>query len=674
VYFVHPFKWKNDKTVDAEGIRGILGDFSKEIFFPARYGARLAQAFTTTKSTVRLLPHQLVEVPDVVHHGSTFTDGVGIISKGLSDEVFSKLQISGRGKDHAYPFAYQIRLGGLKGVVSVNTELPGKQLLWRPSMKKFEADHFLDLEVVRAFYSPGKVTLNRPLIKLLEDLGVPISVFMDLQNKAIQNTLNSLESIMDLGSLLENHVLGVSFDLRHLFANITNMLGLKASDLILDDYDTLPMIFQTAVDHSLRDLKYSSKIPVPNAYCLVGVADEFHFLKPSEVYACIHDPITNETTYIEGPVCIYRSPTLHPGDIQMVRAIGRIPDDIRTGLKDVKNALVFPVHPDSTRSLTSMLGGGDLDGDEYCIIVDKRLHPRKRAKPSNYEPTVKARKNRPCTIDDVAEFVGNYIASDMLGMIATRHLIYADMSPHGTCDPACIKLAELASHAVDFPKSGTPIPPAEIPKLPVDKRPDYLAPEIIGKGMRGHFYRSERAIGVLYRSIDLAEKKSISIKELSKHLKKMKFSEKRIHDTISLKLMTITAGTRYALYPTLESDQRKEAQEFISRYNREFVYIAKTNSMVRGKVLTEAEVLLCSIMDPTRQPRKRKALMNTMRIQSQELYRRFENELCCDSPPKTLEKAWNVWLLSRRGKSYGTESIGLLALNILLQTLALLQE
>jgi hypothetical protein len=668
VYFVHPFVWKNNKIVDAEGIRGILGDFSKEIYFPARYGARLAQAFTTTKSTVRLSPHQLLETPDVIHNGSTFTDGVGVISKELSDKVFAKLNISGRVKEFAYPFAYQIRLGGLKGVVSVNTELPGSQLLWRSSMKKFDADQFLDLEVARAFFVPGKVTLNRPLIKLLEDLGVPVSVFVDLQNKAIQSTLNSLDSIKDLGFLLENYGLGMSFDLKHLFFKITNLLKLNASDLIGEDYDTLPMIFQTAVDHSLRDMKYSSKIPVPNAYCLVGVADEFNFLKPWEVYACIHDPIKNELTYIEGPVCIYRSPTLHPGDIQMVRAIGRIPDHIKTGLKDVKNALVFSVHPDSTRSLPSMLGGGDLDGDEYCIIVDKRLHPRKRAKAASYEPAVKARTNQPCTIGDVADFVGNYILSDMLGMIATRHLIYADMSPHGTCDPACIKLAELASHAVDFPKSGTPIKFMDIPKLPEDKRPDYLAPEVVGRSASGKFYPSEKAIGILYRSIDLSEKKSISIKMLSKHIKELKLSEKPIHDPISLKLMSLTSGTRYPLYPTLEPDERKEAQEMIIRYNREFIYIAKTNSMVRGKVLTEAEVMVCSILDPTRQPRKRKSLMNTMRIQTLELYRRFEQELCAYPAQLTLQKAWNIWLLSRQGRAYGTESIGLLALNILLQT------
>jgi len=39
-------------------------------------------------------------------------------------------------------------------------------------------------------------------------------------------------------------------------------------------------------------------------------------------------------------------------------------------------------------------------------------------------------------------------------MISTRHLITADKKTEGVHHPDCLKLAELASTAVDFPKTG----------------------------------------------------------------------------------------------------------------------------------------------------------------------------------------------------------------------------
>ena len=44
-----------------------------------------------------------------------------------------------------------------------------------------------------------------------------------------------------------------------------------------------------------------------------------------------------------------------------------------------------------------------------------------------------------------------------LGLIATRHLIYADQLDGGASDPICTKLAELHSTAVDYSKTGVPV-------------------------------------------------------------------------------------------------------------------------------------------------------------------------------------------------------------------------
>ncbi len=84
VWFVTPFKDEKGNRVDANVIRRSLGDFSDVIREPARYGARLSQAFSATARTVEV-PVQLIHSrPDkFTHDGQIFTDGVGQISPAL---------------------------------------------------------------------------------------------------------------------------------------------------------------------------------------------------------------------------------------------------------------------------------------------------------------------------------------------------------------------------------------------------------------------------------------------------------------------------------------------------------------------------------------------------------------------------------------------------------------
>src|ERR1700761_7874293 len=88
-----------------------------------------------------------------------------------------------------------------------------------------------------------------------------------------------------------------------------------------------------------------------------------------------------------------------------------------------------------------------------------------------------------------------------LGFIATQWLIIADQSDNGIRDRDCLKLAQLHSDAVDYQKSGTPVKQREIPRLKFAAKPDWNAPETIDPGEE--YYRSERAIGKLFRDITL---------------------------------------------------------------------------------------------------------------------------------------------------------------------------
>jgi RNA-dependent RNA polymerase len=68
------------------------------------------------------------------------------------------------------------------------------------------------------------------------------------------------------------------------------------------------------------------------------------------------------------------------------------------------------------RSLPSCLGGGDLDGDEYNLIPLNNLPeftPVRVAPAAKYDQAPRRVLDRHSTMDDVANFVMEYINSDV---------------------------------------------------------------------------------------------------------------------------------------------------------------------------------------------------------------------------------------------------------------------
>ena len=90
-------------------------------------------------------------------------------------------------------------------------------------------------------------------------------------------------------------------------------------------------------------------------------------------------------------------------------------------------------------------------------------------------------------------------------MIATNWLVTADQMSDsgGIFEPDCLRLAELHSVAVDYAKTGQPVPIEQIPRPPLRLRPDWNAPETHSGKHSASYYRSETAIGKLFRAIDL---------------------------------------------------------------------------------------------------------------------------------------------------------------------------
>ena len=230
----------------------------------------------------------------------------------------------------------QFRVGGAKGVVVQDPTLEGKVICLRPSQTKFDGLDNLTFDVQSTSSRPRPMFLNRPLIMLLEHLGVEGDVIIDLQSTCIREVQSIQTSLTRANKVFLQHNLGTSFHLPSLFNNISKYLELDISD----DPDSLHHrlidgALYCGATHVLREIKHRAHILVPDSFTLLGVSDEYDCLAEGEIFATVYDEKKKEEQNIEGKVLITRSPQVHPGDVQFVTAVRR------TELNHLKNVVVF---------------------------------------------------------------------------------------------------------------------------------------------------------------------------------------------------------------------------------------------------------------------------------------------------------------------------------------------
>ncbi|KAG0172617.1 hypothetical protein DFQ28_010182 [Apophysomyces sp. BC1034] len=460
------------KELSTGMIRNWMGTFS-HVKVIAKHAVRMGQCFSSTRPVTELDEREIDYIDDIIRNGYTFSDGVGKISPKLSREIAKKLELD------TAPSAYQIRLGGVKGVLSVSNFLNGRKIQLRPSQIKFESNHTV-LEVVRTS-ALIPAYLNRQAITLLSSLGVKDEIFMNMLDGTIHSVNKMLGNQATAVEVLLTNV--DEFGRARSMAQLVNAGFLEKYDPYLINY--LHM-FRVSV---LKDLKKKAKIPVRKGALLIGILDETNTLQENEVFCQISDISTQRSInrkIITGDCIVFRNPCFHPGDIRVVTAVDN------PKLRHLYDVVVFSAQ--GYRDIPSMCSGGDLDGDDYSIIWDHRLMPTTRnASPMDYTP------QPPNEVDDVnishiKKFFVNYINNDNLGQIANAHLAMSDLSAKGALDGNCRRLAQLHSVAVDFPKSGKPaILPGE---LRINIFPDFMQKE------DKQSYRSQKVLGRIFREID----------------------------------------------------------------------------------------------------------------------------------------------------------------------------
>lgn len=334
-------------------------------------------------------------------------------------------------------------------MLSLDTRLKGTVMQLRNSMTKFRGSDSADLEICTAGYRPITLYLNEQLIPILEKLGVANDWFLGLQRTEIERLYSTTSSAKNAAKFLSSHSVGDKIRLPWFLERLPHL------NIYFQQDEFLTGVVETAVLVQLRALKYKARIPVRQGFTLLGIMDETGILKEGEVF-CVAD-VDGKSQVITGEngrqVIISRSPALHPGDIQMATAI-TVPS--WSPLMQLRNCICFSQKGD--RDLPSMLSGGDLDGDLYHIIFDPNARPtRPMYQPAEYPRQLPRELNRAVEREDMTQFFIEFMETDQLGRICNTHKMLADDSSEGVADFRCIKLAEMASTAVDFSKTGIPV-------------------------------------------------------------------------------------------------------------------------------------------------------------------------------------------------------------------------
>ncbi|GAA6030274.1 hypothetical protein JCM8097_009022 [Rhodosporidiobolus ruineniae] len=660
VYLVAPWPVEGDLCITAADVRRNLGDFEKVQQLPAMLGARYSQAFTSSYGTVLLGCEQINSLPDVNivdtkgKEITNHTDGAGTMSLQLRDKIWEMLIAGGfrRDQDSLPPSVFQVRMGGSKGVIALDDQLPGEQICLRPSQDKFLAyvddheDETYCLNIADSFTRPNGLRLNRPLISALNDLGIDTKAFLYYQDLAVQELDPSeLHTLPGAHHVLNRYTFGKA---TRFFSLITSLIELQViPDRLLEEEPFLRAALDIVRARIMRDLKNKSNIPLPDCFNLVGVPDEDSLLEENQIYACLRYPDKpDQPVYLKGRFAMTRCPTVDPGDVRIVEAVGELPKNQRSRMKALENCVVLPTV--GVRSLASMMGGGDLDGDTYAIITLPSLIPLDTVEPREHEKLPAKRLDHEATIDDVGDCFCDYLTSDLLGFIATQHLIAADSLPKHGLSTLCRQLADLHSHAVDAPKTGNLIERSSIPRPKHRRRPDFMR-NVDGElptSSETEYYESQRALGYLYRAIPEHELKTPSAVYAEEDtfanpssLDSQSRTFRHVRRVVKLKLANLFDYTPDQLDAVAVAERervRPLLKTLIASLND--LRITHTFPRSNGRELSEVEVFaVTSLIDVERHSAARGNVVAAMGRQTAILVHWFEDELRGDVPSDTMD-------------------------------------
>ncbi|CAF1087992.1 unnamed protein product [Didymodactylos carnosus] len=323
-------------------------------------------------------------------NGYCFTDGCGLISLGLAQEVAEKIGLPVK-QPRDIPSVFQIRMAGCKGVLVIDPESRDTDyyIKIRDSMVKFLSnDWTLD---ICDYSRPVPLALNNQVIRLFSDLGNGFDVFESLHIGFFFLDLCSKEN------LLRNKI----------------------------------------------------PLPVNEARNLFGVADPTGLLKPGQCfiqYTVISKAKKKTYKVVKGTVLVTKNPCLYPGDIRKLEAV-----DVLILRHCSRDCIVFPVT--GSRPHSDEISGSDLDGDQYWVYWGNDLKINHPIEPLSHSSAEKLTVPN-ITNEMVIDYYLDMFQSKWYSLIADVHMVLSDKMEQGTQSKECVELATLFYRAIDSPKTG----------------------------------------------------------------------------------------------------------------------------------------------------------------------------------------------------------------------------
>ena len=248
-------------------------------------------------------------------------------------------------------------------------------------------------------------------------------------------------------------------------------------------------------------------------------------------------------------------------------------------------------------------------------------------------------------------------------------------------------LARLHSDAVDYPKTSTPVPLEKIPKLKFKAKPDWNQPETMNDSKSANYYESQRAIGRLFRAIELP---ALDIVWRVNQTQRKKMDEEEGDDlAIDIGRMSLRENDEvdFAVYCRVtdfidgefDPDHCAHAFNLFERYTAELKIICATYTIScrRDAMLTEEEAVVGTIVARTSQPRHRRDMISKLREQTDLQVKGVRNELVSeeDGSKTKLAKAWALWRVTQEDReAMGARALGLIALGLIFDTIKEIEE
>ena len=250
-------------------------------------------------------------------------------------------------------------------------------------------------------------------------------------------------------------------------------------------------------------------------------------------------------------------------------------------------------------------------------------------------------------------------------------------------------LSQLHSDAVDYPKSSTPVPLQKIPRLKFKRKPDWNQPETMNDSKNADWYESSRAIGRLFRAIELpaldiaqrvskTQRKRLHEGEDEDDRLLVQFGRMSLRDDDQVDVAVYGRITEF-IEEDVDPDHRARAFTLFDRYCAELkdICVSHTISRRRDAMLTEEEAAVGTIVARTSQPRSRRDMISKLRDQTSLQVKGVRNELVSeeDGFESKLSKAWALWRVTQEERDVmGARTLGLIALGVIFDTIREFEE